>query len=122
MKRVHNDLGTSTNSNASGSPPPSNLPRGKKRKGEATEDPVMENALKRIATPPVVAVQPGEPSLFDHYSQSKQRLSEITRQLNDPLNANSITLLRSASDCIKVMAKTTQRINTAPDMNFHPTS
>jgi hypothetical protein len=56
--------------------------------------------------------------LIDRYVQSQQKHLEIAKQLSDPRNASNMALLRSASDCIKVMAQTTQRINAAPAMNF----
>jgi hypothetical protein len=119
MKRVHDDPGTSTKSNASGSPPPINFQtRGKKRKAEPNDGTVVEKASKRNTTPPAVAVHPQEPSLTERYLQSEQKLLEIVKQLNDPRNASNMTLLRSASDCIKVMAQTTQRINAAPVLTF----
>jgi hypothetical protein len=117
MKRVHNDQGTATKSNASGSPPPANAPKGRKRKTETADDAFREKPLKKISTPPVF-VQPQEPSLTDRYSESTHRLRDIVKQLNDPRNASNMILLRSASDCIKVMAQMTQRINTAPEMNL----
>jgi hypothetical protein len=115
MRRVHNDPGP-TKSSTSGSPPPSNGPvRGRnKRKAEASDATAVEKPLKRIATPPVVARQPFEPSLVDRYLSSEQRLLETVKQLHDPTNSSNMTLLRNASNCIKVMAQTTQRINSAP--------
>jgi len=116
MRRVHNDPGP-TKSNASGSPPPSAAPvRKNKRKAEVIETATTEKAVKRVATPPVTARQPKEPSLIDHYHDSERKLLDVVKQLHDPRNANSMDLLRSASDCIKVMAQTTQRINAAPAM------
>jgi hypothetical protein len=110
MKRVHNDPGTSTKSNASGSTPPPNAhARSKKRKAEANEDPYVEKASKRSVTSPVVAVQPQEPT------QSAQRLLEIAKQLNDPRNASNMKLLLSAGNCIQVMA---QRVTGHPAINF----
>lgn len=111
MKRVHNDSGASTKSNASGSPPPYNTTtKGKKRKVEATEGPFTEKVLKKIATPPVVAPQPHEPSLEDLYLQTNQTLQDIVKQLNDPRDERTMTLLRSGNGCIRVMAQTIQRI------------
>jgi hypothetical protein len=119
MKRVHNDPGTSPKGNASGSPPPSTAPaRGKKRKPEASDAPFAERALKKISTPPVFGVQTQEPSLVERYIEAGQKLLEIVKQLNDPRNTSNMTLLRSASNCIKVMARTTQRINATPASNF----
>jgi hypothetical protein len=116
MRRVHNDLGPAK-SNASGSPPPFNMPaRGKnKRKLEAT-DATSEDKVKRVATGDVVGRQLQEPSLVDHYHQSKRKLLDVVKQLEDPKNANNMDILRNASDCLKVMAQTTQRINAAPAM------
>lgn len=108
MKRVHNDQGASPKN---GSPPPSNAPaRGKKRKVEPNDNPVAR-ATKRDPSPPAVAVKPQEPSLADRWTQSGQTLLEIAKQLNDPMNAGNMTLLGSASDCLKVMAQTTRRLN-----------
>jgi hypothetical protein len=115
MRRVHNDPGP-PKSNASGSPPPSTGPvRGKnKRKVESPDSTSVEKVVKRIATPD--AIRPQEPSLVDHYRQSNMKLLEVVKQLGDPRNANNMDMLRNASDCIKVMAQTTQRINSAPPM------
>lgn len=115
MKRVHNHPGP-TKSSGSGSPPPSNgSNRGKnKRKAEVSEPTPVEKAIKRIATPPVAVRQ--EPSLMDHYHQSERKLLDVVKRLHDPRNARNMEMLRNASDCIKVMAQTTQRINTAPTM------
>lgn len=115
MRRVHNDPGPAK-SNASGSPPPqaSGTARGKnKRKADTTDPPAAEKALKRIATPPVVR-QPQEPSMIDRWHTNGQQLLETIKQLNDPRNADTMALLRNASDHIKVMAQTTQRIQIAP--------
>ena len=115
MRRVHNDPGPAK-SNASGSPPPqaSGPARGKnKRKADTTDPPAAEKALKRIATPPVVR-QPQEPSMIDRWHTNGQQLLETIKQLNDPRNADTMALLRNASDHIKVMAQTTQRIQIAP--------
>jgi hypothetical protein len=60
--------------------------------------------------------------LIDRYCQSELRLLEIAKQLNGPLNANSMTLLCSANDCIKVLVQITQRINAGPGMDFQHTS
>lgn len=120
MKRVHNDPGPSKSS-ASGSPPPSNgPPKGKKRKANIiTDGPFIEKALKRVATPPIMAAQPQEPSLIDRYLQSEKRLQETVQRLHDPRDPNNMEFLRSAGDCIKVMAQTMKRINDAPEMG-HP--
>ena len=117
MRRVHNDPGPSRSSN-SGSPPPSaGTVRGKnKRKAEVSNTAVVEKPPKRIVTPPAVVRQPVEPSLVDRYHTSEQRLLETVKQLHDPRNSGNMALLRNASDCIKVMAQTTQRINLAPPM------
>ena len=114
MRRVHNDSGA-TKSNASGSPPPSAPLRGKnKRKADAADPSPMEKPIKRVATPPVVIKQ--DPGLIEHYRQNERRLLEVVQQLHDPRNAQNMDLLRNASDCIKLMAQTTQRINGAPPM------
>lgn len=115
MRRVHNDPGPSKSS-ASGSPPPSGgTGRGRnKRKVEVSDSAVMEKPLKRIATPPAMIRQQVEPSLVDRYHSSEKRLLETVKQLHDPRNSANMALLRNASDCIKVMAQTTQRINSAP--------
>lgn len=120
MRRVHNDPGPSRSSN-SGSPPPSAGPvRGRnKRKAEVSNTAIVEKPPKRVVTPPAVArqpMEPMEPSLVDRYHSSEQKLLETVKQLHDPRNADNMVLLRHASDCIKVMAQTTQRINSAPAM------
>ena len=113
MRRVHNDPGP-TKSSTSGSPPPSNGPvRGRsKRKAEVSDATAVEKPLKRIATPTVMV----EPSLVDRYLSNEQRLRETVKQLHDPTNSSNMALLRNASNCIKAMAQTTQRINSAPAM------
>ncbi|KAH8596926.1 hypothetical protein B0O99DRAFT_508991, partial [Bisporella sp. PMI_857] len=112
MRRVHNHSGP-TKSSASDSPPPSSAPpRGKnKRKAEVAES----VPAKRIATPPVV--MPKEPSLLEHYHESQRKLLDVVKQLHDPKNANNMDMLRNAGDCIKMMAQTTQRINSSPAMS-----
>jgi hypothetical protein len=117
MRRVHNDPGP-TKSSGSGSPPPSSGPaRGRnKRKADVNVPSPLEKPSKRIVTPPAVVRQPLEPSLVDRYHTSEQKLLETVKQLHDPRNSGNMSLLRSASDCIKVMAQTTQRINSAPPM------
>ena len=113
MRRVHNDTGP-TKSNASGSPPPLAPIRGKNKRKADTDAMPIEKTVKRIATPPVLVRQ--EPSLVDHYHQSEKKLLDVVNKLHDPRNANNMDLLRNASDCLKVMAQTTQRINAAPPM------
>jgi hypothetical protein len=132
MKRVHGDPGQ-PKSNASGSPPPSVGPtKGKKRKaGESPENALFaEKAIKRVATPPVSVVirQPQEPkpSLFDCYNEKSKLLMNTVKQLQDPRNVDNMDLLRSAADYLKVMAQTTQRIqsNSTPNLgqNFNQQS
>jgi hypothetical protein len=130
MKRVHGDPGQ-PKSNASGSPPPSVGPtKGKKRKaGESPENALFaEKAVKRVATPPVVIRQPQEPkpSLFDCYNEKSKLLMNTVKQLQDPRNVDNMDLLRSAADYLKVMAQTTQRIqsNSTPNLgqNFNQQS
>ncbi|KAG0645373.1 zinc finger protein [Hyphodiscus hymeniophilus] len=118
MKRVHNDPGTSPKGNAGGSPPPSSAPtRAKKRKLEASDPAFADKVVKRTTTS-TVAVQAQEPTMVERYNQSEQTLREIVKQLSDPRNANNMNLLRSASECIKVMAQATQRINPNGTLNF----
>jgi hypothetical protein len=115
MRRVHNDPGPTKCSTGGSSPPYNGTVRGgNKRKAEVSEATAVEKPLKRIATPPVLVRQPLEPSLVDCYFSSEQRLLETVKQLHDPTNSSNMTLLRNASNCIKVMAQTTQRINSAP--------
>ncbi|APA09758.1 hypothetical protein sscle_05g045280 [Sclerotinia sclerotiorum 1980 UF-70] len=112
MKRVHSDPCTSRS--AGGSPPPTEKPAtgSKKRKQDAITEPSTSDkeAVKRVKTPPVVNQQP---SLIEIYHQSEQRLQEAVKQLHDPKSANGMTNLRNASDCIKMMAQTLQKINQA---------
>lgn len=111
MKRVHNDPG---------SPPVSgSATKGKKRKAGDSPDAAMEKSLKRNASPPAVTRQPQEPSLVERYTRKHQILTETVAKLQDPKNADNMTLLRSANDCIKVMVQTTQRINAAPAMGHN---
>jgi hypothetical protein len=122
MKRVHGDPGQ-PKSNASGSPPPSVGPaKGKKRKaGESPENaPFAEKTVKRVATPPVVTRQPQEskPSLFDCYNEKSKLLMNTVKQLQDPRNAENMDLLRNAADYLKVMAQTTQRIQSHSTPNL----
>ena len=112
MKRVHNDPGTPPKGNAGASPPASNAPaRSKKRKIEPSDPARAEKVAKRI-TPSAVAVQAQKPTMVEQYMQTEQRLQEIVKQLNDPRSTNNLNLLRSAMDCIKVMAQATSRIQT----------
>ncbi|PQE11372.1 c2h2 transcription factor protein [Rutstroemia sp. NJR-2017a BVV2] len=118
MKRVHNDQTTSKDvrSNGSASPPPTEKSESgsKKRKQDAIEDQASpEKEAKRVKSP----IVNHEPSLVERYHQSEQKLLEAVKQLHDPKNANTMTILRNASDCLKIMAQTTQRINAAPGMN-----
>lgn len=115
MRRVHNDSGTAKS--ASVSPPAFNLPvRGRNKRKTEAADSTSEDKVKRVATGDAVARQLQEPSLVDHYHQSKRKLLDVVKQLDDPRNANNMDILRNASDCLKVMAQTTQRINAAPAM------
>ena len=117
MKRVHNDPGQAqTKSNASASPPPPGSVKSKKRKVDSIESSIVEKTPKRIATPPIVVHQPQEPSLIDRYQEKYQSLQALVIQLCDPARGDNIALLRSANDCIKVMAHASQRINAAPVM------
>lgn len=119
MRRVHNDPGP-TRSSASGSPSPPSIGsvRGKnKRKAESTDTATVGKPVKKVANAEVIACRPKEPSLVDHYQQSKRRLLEVVKQLDDPKSANNMDMLRNATRCIKVMAQTTQRINNPPPMS-----
>ncbi|TGO48693.1 hypothetical protein BCON_0232g00010 [Botryotinia convoluta] len=111
MKRVHNDPCTSRS--AGGSPPPTEkLATGsKKRKQDAITEPSTSDKepVKRVKSPVVNQ----QPSLIEIYHQSEQRLQEAVKQLHDPKSANGMTNLRNASDCIKMMAQTLQKINQA---------
>ena len=127
MKRVHNDPGHPPKSNASGSPPASGPPtKNRKRKASdlTTDAAFMEKPQKRNATPPAVTRQPQEPSLVDRYQEKHGKLLETVAKLQDPKNADNMALLRNATDCLKVMAQTTQRIHSAPTMghNFNQQS
>lgn len=94
--------------------------KSKKRKVDSVETSNMDKAPKRIATPPAAVVrQPQEPSLIDRYQEKHQMLQDLVNQLMDPTRSDNISLLRNANECIKVMAQTTQRINTAPIMGQH---
>ncbi|QSZ29345.1 hypothetical protein DSL72_003859 [Monilinia vaccinii-corymbosi] len=118
MKRVHNDPCTSRS--AGGSPPPTEKPAtgSKKRKQDALTEPstLDKEAIKRVKTPPVVDQQP---SLVEIYHQSEQRLQEAVKKLHDLKSASAMTNLRNASECIKIMAQTLQKVNqaAAPAMN-----
>jgi hypothetical protein len=117
MKRVHNDPGQ-PKSNASGSPPASGPPtKGKKRKaGDNPDATFNEKSQKRNATPPALNRQAREPSLVDRFQEKQQTLLETIAKLQDPRNPETMVLLRSANDCVKVMVQTHQRINSAPAM------
>jgi hypothetical protein len=88
IKRVHNEPG-----------------------GEQESD---TSASSELTTPPVVMRQPQEPSLIDRYHVQYKRFSNLVPQLQDPRNVDNMALLRSVSDCIKLMAQTTQRISASP--------
>ena len=127
MKRVHNDPGQTSKSNASTSPPASGPPaRNRKRKASdlTAETPFMEKPQKRNATPPAVIPQPQEPSLVDRYQEKYQILLETVAKLEDPKNTENMELLRNANAHIKVMVQTTQRIHSAPAIgqNFNQQS
>lgn len=116
MKRVHNDPGQPKSpKSGSASPPPSGPTKGKKRKtGDNPDSPVAEKAPKRTATQAVVQRQPKEPSLVDRFHEKQKALADIVKQLSDPGQSDTITLLRSANECIKVMVQTSQRIQGVP--------
>lgn len=116
MRRVHNDPGPAK-STASGSPPPFSLTvRGRNKRKSDAADVASEEKVKKVATAAAVTRQLQEPSLIDHYNQSKLKLLDVVKQLDDPRNAKNMDMLRNASDCLKVMAQTTQRIIAAPAM------
>jgi hypothetical protein len=116
MRRVHNDPGP-PKSIGSDTPVISNNgpTRGKKRKAEVTDNTSVSKVVKKSATD-VASRQPQESSLVDHYHQSKKKLLDVVTKLEDPRQPTNMELLRHASDCLKVMAQTTQRINSAPVM------
>jgi hypothetical protein len=118
MKRVHNDPGQpKSNASTSGSPPPSGPTKGKKRKaGDNPDSPSAEKAPKRISTPPVTQRQTQEPSLVDRFHEKQIMLADVVKQLSDPRHGDTMVLLRNATECIKVMVQTTQRIQNAPAM------
>lgn len=101
MKRVHNDPGLSTRSNASGSPTPS--VRGTKRRKAEPKEPEKETSK---------VVQQG-PSDKDRYYQSEERLMETVKRLKalGPEKVSTMLLLRDARNYINQMAETTQRIH-----------
>ena len=113
MKRVHPGQ---PKSNASGSPPASGPVKGKKRKAGDQDTLLVEKTPRRVGSSPVVMRQPQEPSLIDHYNEKHKLLLDTVKQLQDARNADNMTLLRNANDCIKVMAQTTHRIRAAQNM------
>ena len=115
MKRVHNDPGKPRS--ISGSPPASeSTPKGKKRKAGDSPGAPSEKSHKRNVTPPAVSRQPQEPTLDERFVEKRKLLLETVAKLQDPRNADNMSLLRNANDCIKVMVQTTQRIIAAPAM------
>ena len=115
MKRVHNDPGKPRSN--TGSPPASGpAPKGKKRKAGDSPEAPSEKSQKRTLTPPAVSRQPQEPTLDERFVEQRKLLLETVAKLQDPRNADNMSLLRNASNSIKVMAQTTQRINTTPAM------
>lgn len=121
MKRVHNDPGTSSRSDPdSKSQSSSGTHKGsRKRKTEPSDFRLQKAAqMKKVQAPRQVSprVQPRpasspESSLVDRYRQTEQRLLETVKQLHDPKNTSNMQFLRDASDCIKLMAQTTQRLH-----------
>lgn len=84
----------------------------------------MEKPQKRNTTPPAVIPQPQEPSLVERYQEKYETLLETVAKLQDPKNTENIALLRNATEHIKVMVQTTQRIRSAPAIgqNFNQQS
>ncbi|RDW68321.1 hypothetical protein BP5796_08978 [Coleophoma crateriformis] len=110
MKRVHNDPGLSTRSNASGSPTPS-VRSNKRRKAEAKESEKEKEPAPQVAAP-VAAPQPAL-SDTDRYFQSEERLLDTVKRLKalGPEKVSTMLLLRDARNYINQMAETTQRIH-----------
>lgn len=110
MKRVHNDPGLSTRSNASGSPTPS--ARSNKRRKAEIKEPETEKEPALKAAAPAAAPQPAL-SDKDRYYQSEERLLETVKRLKalGPERVSTMLLLRDARNYINQMAETTQRIH-----------
>jgi len=116
MKRVHNDPGQ-PKSNGSASPPPSGPAKSRKRKASDSQEPIfVEKSQKRVASPPAVVRQVQGPSLIERYHDQRQKLVETMKRLEDPSSTDNLDFLRTASDCIKVMAQTTLKIHEAPSV------
>lgn len=81
--------------------------RSQKQRAESTGTSVADTALKSSNASPAIATKPSEQHLFELYHR---RLLETVQQIPVPSN---ISLLRSAAQCIKVMAQITQRTNAA---------
>ncbi|RFU34599.1 hypothetical protein B7463_g1735, partial [Scytalidium lignicola] len=121
MKRVHNDPGTSSRSDPdSKSQSSTGTHKGSRKRKTETSDTRLHKAgqVKKVQAPRQVSprVQPRpasspESSLIDRYRQTEQRLLETVKQLHDPKNASNMRFLRDATECIKLMAQTTQRIH-----------
>ncbi|KAH8820035.1 hypothetical protein F5884DRAFT_865705 [Xylogone sp. PMI_703] len=121
MKRVHNDPGTSSRSDPeSKSLSPGGIHKGSRKRKTETGDARIHKAgqVKKVQAPRQVSprVQPRpasspESNLIDRYRQTEQRLLETVKQLHDPKNASNMQFLRDATECIKLMAQTTQRIH-----------
>jgi hypothetical protein len=73
-------------------------------------------AGKEVVPLDTLSRQHQEPSLVDDYHQSKMKLLEVVKNLEDPRDANNMDILRNASENIKLMAQTTQRIHSAHPM------
>ncbi|TQS37073.1 hypothetical protein Golomagni_02465 [Golovinomyces magnicellulatus] len=110
MKRVHNDAGY-PKSNASGTSHSTAPIKGRKRKVNDASQTVNKKALVSSDLN-----YSKEPSLIERYKKKQITLLEIVKQLQDPGHKDNIKLLCDANDCLKVMAQTTQRIISAPNM------
>jgi hypothetical protein len=120
MKRVHSDPAP-TESKAIRSTSVLDEPaKGTKRKADSMD---LDEAPKRIATPPAEIDQLHESRLIKYYHQHEQRLLQIVKQLHDPRDASNMRLLWSATNCITVMAQTIERIKRASTSgNFKQTN
>ncbi|RKF75484.1 hypothetical protein GcM1_233022 [Golovinomyces cichoracearum] len=110
MKRVHNDTGYSK-SNASVTSHSTAPIKGRKRKVYDTSQVINKKFLMSYDFN-----RSKEPSLIERYKKKQQTLLDIVKQLQDPGHKDNVKLLCDANDCIKVMAQTTQRIISAPNM------
>ncbi|KAH7418749.1 hypothetical protein BKA64DRAFT_207629 [Cadophora sp. MPI-SDFR-AT-0126] len=107
IKRLHTDLAP-TESKVIRYDSVSDEPtKSRKRKADSTD---LEEAPKSNATRLAEISQLHESRLLERYHQHERRLVEIVKRLHDPRDASNMYLLWGATNCITVMAQTSERI------------